>query len=48
MSDDANTSARNDGPITFRNRWAFWIGVASVTAGVLGHLPMYLMGSGNG
>ena len=48
MSDDANPSARQDGPITYRNRWAFWIGVASVTAGVLGHLPMYLMGSGNG
>ncbi|MEO6746773.1 MAG: MFS transporter [Caldimonas sp.] len=48
MSDDANPSASKDGPITYRNRWAFWIGVAAVTAGVLGHLPMYLMGSGNG
>ena len=27
---------------TFKRPWAFWLGVSSVTAGVLLHVPMYL------
>jgi putative MFS transporter len=29
--------------IVYRNRWAFWLGVLAVTAGVTLHLPMYWM-----
>ncbi|MFA5957806.1 MFS transporter [Hyphomicrobium sp.] len=36
------------GGVTFANPRAFWFGVTAVTAGVLAHIPMYLMGSGNG
>src|SRR2546429_8178149 len=32
------------GGVTFHHAGAFWFGVAAVTAGVVGHLPMYLMG----
>ena len=31
-----------------RGIWAFWLGVAGVTIGVLLHLPMFLMGRHNG
>ena len=27
---------------TFRHPWAFWLGVAAVTAGVVCHVPMFL------
>ncbi|MDQ2666982.1 MAG: MFS transporter [Gemmatimonadota bacterium] len=38
----------NRGGVIFGHAGAFWFGVACVTAGVFLHLPMYLMGSGNG
>lgn len=34
--------------VAFHHVAAFWIGVVAVTAGVIMHLPMYLMGSNNG
>lgn len=36
------------GGVTFGHAGAFWFGVACVTAGVVLHLPMYLMGASNG
>jgi putative MFS transporter len=36
------------GGVTFGHAGAFWLGVAAVTGGVIMHLPMYLMGKGNG
>lgn len=36
------------GGVRFHNAWAFWLGVIAVTAGVIGHIPMYLMGSNTG
>jgi putative MFS transporter len=35
---------RGFGGLTFGNAGAFWLGVALVTAGVVAHLPMYVMG----
>jgi putative MFS transporter len=32
------------GGVTFHNAWAFWFGAVAVTAGVIAHIPMYLMG----
>src|SRR5690349_15069371 len=32
------------GGVTFGHAGAFWIGVVLVTAGVIAHLPMYIMG----
>jgi putative MFS transporter len=34
--------------VAFHHPIAFWLGVIAVTAGVIGHLPMYLMGRDNG
>src|SRR5271154_6609674 len=36
------------GGVTFHHAGAFWFGVVAVTAGVIGHLPMYLMGRNTG
>lgn len=36
------------GGIPLHRAGAFWLGVAAVTAGVIAHLPMYLMGQDNG
>jgi len=36
------------GGVTFHNAWAFWFGVVAVTLGVIGHIPMYLMGRNTG
>ena len=36
------------GGVTFGNATAFWLGVVAVTAGVMLHLPMYLMGKADG
>ena len=36
------------GGVTFHHPVAFWFGVMAVTAGVIGHIPMYLMGKDNG
>ena len=36
------------GGVTFGHAGMFWFGTAAVTSGVLLHLPMYLMGSGQG
>ncbi|MFZ5657040.1 MAG: MFS transporter [Pseudomonadota bacterium] len=30
--------------ISFHHRWAFWLGCALITAGVLAHVPMFMMG----
>lgn len=36
------------GGVAFHHPLAFWFGVMAVTAGVIGHIPMYLMGKDNG
>lgn len=36
------------GGVTFHHPVAFWFGVMAVTVGVIGHIPMYLMGKDNG
>ncbi len=36
------------GGVTFHHPMAFWFGVIAVTAGVIAHLPMYMMGKNNG
>jgi MFS transporter, putative metabolite:H+ symporter len=36
------------GGVTFHNAWAFWLGAIAVTAGVIAHIPMYLMGKNTG
>ena len=36
------------GGVTFHHPMAFWYGVIAVTAGVIAHLPMYMMGKNNG
>ena len=36
------------GGVTFHHAGAFWFGVVAVTAGVIGHIPMYLMGENTG
>lgn len=38
----------HSGTVTFHHPAAFWFGVVAVTAGVLLHIPMYLMGQHNG
>ena len=42
------TRVDRSGAVTFHHPVAFWFGVVAVTAGVLLHLPMYLMGRHNG
>jgi MFS transporter, putative metabolite:H+ symporter len=39
---------RTLGGVTFHHPAAFWFGVIAVIAGVIAHLPMYLMGKDNG
>lgn len=36
--------SEKDSGVSFENPIAFWIGVVAVTAGVIAHIPMYLMG----
>jgi MFS transporter, putative metabolite:H+ symporter len=36
------------GGVRFHHAGAFWLGVVAVTAGVVAHIPMYLMGKNNG
>jgi MFS transporter, putative metabolite:H+ symporter len=36
------------GGVTFHHPGAFWVGVVIVALGVVGHIPMYLMGRDNG
>jgi len=36
------------GGVRFHHAGAFWFGVVAVTAGVIAHIPMYLMGKDNG
>ena len=36
------------GAVRFHHAGAFWFGVVAVTAGVIAHIPMYLMGKNNG
>ncbi len=36
------------GGVSFHNPVAFWVGAIAITAGVIGHLPMYLMGAPQG
>jgi putative MFS transporter len=44
--ESSGTAARNSGfgGVTFGHPGAFWLGVTLVTAGVIAHLPMYIMG----
>ena len=46
MESSRSTAARTSafGGVTFGHAGAFWIGVVLVTAGVIAHLPMYIMG----
>ena len=39
---------RRLGGVTFHHAGAFWFGVMAVTAGVIAHIPMYLMGKDMG
>jgi MFS transporter, putative metabolite:H+ symporter len=39
---------RQVGGVTFHHAGAFWFGVVAVAAGVIAHLPMYMMGSSMG
>lgn len=39
---------RQLGGVTFHHAGAFWFGAVAVTAGVIAHLPMYLMGKNTG
>ncbi len=48
MTTERHDRGSNLGGVTFGHAGAFWFGVACVTVGVCLHLPMYLMGSGNG
>src|SRR5205085_1378592 len=43
-NNSAAATQRAFGGVTFGHAGAFWIGVALVTAGVIAHLPMYIMG----
>jgi MFS transporter, putative metabolite:H+ symporter len=36
------------GGVSFHHPAAFWVGAVAITAGVIGHLPMYLMGAPDG
>jgi MFS transporter, putative metabolite:H+ symporter len=47
MLDSDQTTARGSAP-GFRHAWAFWLGVAMVTGGVLLHLPMFLSAKSDG
>src|SRR5258708_19697217 len=42
------TKLQRLGGVTFHHAGAFWFGVVAVTAGVIAHIPMYLMGSNMG
>lgn len=44
----SNKVLKSAGEIKFHHPLAFWLGVIAVTAGVIAHLPMYLMGKDNG
>ncbi|CAN5322305.1 MFS transporter [soil metagenome] len=48
MSRERHDRGSSLGGVTFGHAGAFWFGVACVTVGVILHLPMYLMGAGNG
>ena len=48
MVDGGRERPSGFGGVTFGNAAAFWLGTALVTAGVLAHLPMYLMGKDMG
>ena len=39
---------RRLGGVMFHHAGAFWFGVVAVTFGVVGHVPMYLMGKDTG
>ena len=45
MVTERNNGGSSLGGVAFGHAGAFWFGVVSVTAGVLLHLPMYLMGA---
>ena len=44
MGERASADKGRYGGVTYGHAGAFWLGVALVTAGVLAHLPMYVMG----
>ncbi len=42
------TGLKRLGGVTFHHAGAFWFGVVAVTAGVIAHIPMYMMGGNIG
>jgi len=48
MDGSKDSGAMRLGGVTFYHPGAFWIGMLAVTAGVIAHLPMYLMGKDTG
>ena len=46
--DKQQTGVATLGGVRFHHAGAFWFGVVLVTAGVIAHIPMYLMGKDNG
>ena len=48
MNDQKRHGVVTLGGVTFHHPGAFWFGVAAVTAGVIAHIPMYLMGKDTG
>jgi putative MFS transporter len=48
MVDGSRERSSGFGTVSYGHAAAFWVGVALVTAGVVAHLPMYLMGKDMG
>jgi putative MFS transporter len=48
MNGSKDTGRMSLGGVTFHHPGAFWFGMLAVTAGVIAHLPMYLMGKDTG
>jgi putative MFS transporter len=46
--DRRHSQSTRRGGVQFHHAGVFWFGVLAVTAGVIAHLPMYLMGRNNG
>jgi putative MFS transporter len=45
---NGSKETRSLGGVTFHHPGAFWFGMLAVTAGVIAHIPMYLMGKDTG
>jgi MFS transporter, putative metabolite:H+ symporter len=48
MNGSKHTGGMSLGGVEFYHPGAFWFGTLAVTAGVIAHIPMYLMGKDNG